>query len=352
MSDASPAAKPDPSGPSGLPLEGSPAAAGFRLPAEWEPLEAVWLARPGDERTWPEGLAKGQTEWANFAARLREAVEIRELDSLGIPASSRAIRDFGPVFLTHPDRGVAAMAFRPDLRSEGPAARELEAAVPAAIASRSGLPIFERREVLEGGSIDTDGLGTLLVAERCLAGGSRGRELDREASESILREALGVSRIVWLPGAVERDGVDRRLDDLARFVAPGLVAAVEAPPGHPDHAMLSANRDGLHRATDARGQRLEIVPLPSPTPIHHDFPADRHGSGGRRMLPASHANFLFANGRIFVPVFGSRSDDLACRRLEEASGLPAVAVMTRHLVAGLGSLHRLSCQQPSSPAKA
>ncbi len=107
----------------------------------------------------------------------------------------------------------------------------------------------------------------------------------------------------------------------------------------------------LCRAVDARGERIEVVPLPTPTPIHHEFPATGPALGGRTMLPASHADFLVANGRIHVPVFGSRSDDLACRRLEETSGLRAIAVMARHLIVGLGGLHRLSCQQPSAPPR-
>jgi agmatine deiminase len=329
-----------------------PAAAGFRLAAGWESLEAVWLARPADEQTWPGCLDKARMEWENFATRLRDAVEIRELASLGIVASHSAIRDVGPAFMVHPEHGVAAVAFRRDRHDERAAHHDLDRGVPEAIASRSGLPVFECPLPLDGGSLDTDGLGTLLVAEACLGAARVRSGLDRDGFESKLRETLGASSIVWLSGAGEDGGVGPRLDDLARFVAPGIVAAVDAPPGHPDHSVLSSNRDHLRCATDARGQRLEIVPLPTPTPIHHDFPAGGPGPGGRRSLPASHANFLVANGRIFVPVFGSRSDDLACRRLEDASGLPAVSVMARSLVVGLGSLHRMSCPQPAPPAKA
>jgi agmatine deiminase len=327
-------------------LEGSPAAAGYRLPAEWEPSEAVWLARPRDEAIWPGCLEKAQTEWENFAARLRESVETRELGALGIRTAGSAIRDFGPVFLVHAQRGVAALAAGPASETEASQESDADRAVPAEIARRAGIPILDRHAPLRAGSFDTDGLGTLLVAESRLAAGGRDPVRERGVLESRLRETFGVAQIVELPGEIEGEGRGGHLDDVARFVAPGLVAAVESPPGHPDHARLAANRDRLRRATDARGQRLEIVPLPSPTPIHHEFPA-----GGRRMLPASHANFLMANNRILVPVFGSRSDDLACRRLEESAGMPAVAVMARSLVVGLGGLHRLSCQQPAGPAK-
>lgn len=348
MSHATPSDPLDPSIPNDLRLEGSAAGAGFRLPAEWEPLEAVWMARP-DSREGDRGrFEHTATEWDNFAARLREVVEVRETGTLGIPTRGSRIRDFGPVFLVHPSRGVAAQAFRGEDSGNRRVAGDPDDAVPAAIARRCGIPMWQQRDVLEGGSLGTDGLGTLLVSERRTAemGGPPGPE--RERFESMLRETLGISTIVRLPGSTGETDRSRRIDDLARFAAPGIVAAVEAPPGHPDHALLASSRDALLRSRDARGESIEVVPLPTPTPIHFDFPAAGTDPGGRRLLPASHANFLVANGRIFVPVFGSRSDDLACRRLEEASGLPAVAVMSRHLVAGIGGPHRLVCPQPAA----
>lgn len=352
MTHATPSTPPDPSIPAELHREGSASAEGFRLPADWEPLEAVWLSRPRDEKAFPGCLAAAQTEWDNFSARLREVVEVRETASMGIPTDSCLIRDFGPVFLTHPSGGLAAQILRPDAEGDAREPRLLDAAVPTAIARRCRVPIRRHADALGGGSFGTDGLGTLLIDERCLGNLARGSDRGHQGAESMLRETLGVSAIVRLPGWDDEEGVRaRRLDGLARFIAPGVVATVEAPPGHPDHASLAANRDVLCRAVDARGERIEVVPLPTPTPIHHELPASGPALGGRTMLPASHADFLVANGRIFVPVFGSRSDELACRRLEETSGLRAVAVMARHLVVGFGGLHRLSCQQPAAAPK-
>ena len=315
-------------------------AAGFRLPAEWDPLEAVWMTRPNDAMSFPGCFEQALTEWENFIARVREVVEVRETGSLGIEIRDVRTRDCGPVFLVHPTRGVAAQAFRSD------DAGDPEQGIPAAIARRCRIPMWVQAQALPAGSFDTDGLGTLLIADVGMSAGAG--VPDRGDFERMLREALGVSTIVRLPGWSDADQPARRLDDLARFVAPGVVAVVEAPPGHPDHAVLAANRDALGRAIDDRGQPIQVVSLPSPTPIHHEFPATGSDHGGRRLLPASHANFQIANGRIFVPVFGSRSDDLACRRLEDASGLHAVAVMSRHLVVGSGGLHRLVCPQASA----
>lgn len=334
MSPDTPANPPDSSIPA--------AAAGFRLPAEWEPLQAVWMTRPHDKPSFPGCFEQALTEWENLAARIREVVEVRETGSLGIPTRSSRIRDFGPVFLVHPTRGLAAQEFGV-VESGDP-----DRAVPAAISRRCRIPMWSQRRSLPGGSFETDGLGTLLVAAEAGSAAPQAGDRLHGDFEAMLCETLGVSKVLGIPGWSGVDHSGRQLDDLARFVAPGVVAVVEAPPGHPDHAVLAANRDALIRARDARGEAIEVVPLPSPTPIHFDFPANGADPGGRRPLPASHANFQIANGRIFVPVFGSRSDDLACRRLEDASGLPAVAVMARHLVVGLGGPHRLTCPQPAA----
>jgi agmatine/peptidylarginine deiminase len=104
----------------------------------------------------------------------------------------------------------------------------------------------------------------------------------------------------------------------------------------------------LQQARDEKCQKFELLELPTPKPLHYEFPADRFGSGGRRMLPASHANFLFANGVIFVPAFGGPSDDVACRLLENATGLRAQPILAKALVVGLGAVHSFSCQQPQA----
>jgi agmatine deiminase len=204
--------------------------------------------------------------------------------------------------------------------------------------------------VLEGGSIDSNGHGSLLTTRQCLENANRNPEAGGMGIERMLCEALGVTNLIWLPGGIEGDDTDGHVDDLARFVRRDRVAAVRAPAGHPDHDMLEANWRALKAARDERGQPLELVELPCPEPRHHAFPTDRFGPGGTRMVPASHANFLFANGHVFVPAFGGASDEIACQRLEQASGCRAVPVMARWLVVGLGSLHCLSCQQPAAGA--
>lgn len=330
-------------------LEGRAAPQGWRMPAEWEPLEAVWLVRPHNEETWPLALAGAQAEWDAWRRALEEVVRVRTTDELGIATNDSWIRDFGPIFITHPAKGVAAHSFTFNGWGGKYEVRSDDDAVPAKLAARLGFPLFLHEVILEGGSIEVDGEGTMLTTEQCLENENRNAELSNDAIQAMLRDAFAVEKLIWLPGGIKGDDTDGHIDDIARFARPGVVAAVRAPHGHPDHEVLEANWRVLEGATDARGRRLELVALPSPEPIHHDFPADRFGPGGRGMLPASHANFLIANGRVFVPVFGGASDELACRLLEDATGKRAVPVMARHLVVGLGSLHCLSQQQPADP---
>ena len=335
----------------GLPevrLDRDAASQGFRMPAEWDPLACVWLVRPHNEETWPGCLEGAQAEWDAWRRAMEPVVRVRTTDELGVPTNDSWIRDFGPVFVKDGAGRVAAHGFTFNGWGGKYEVRSLDDAVPDRLAPTLGMPMWRHDFVLEGGSIDSNGHGSLLTTRQCLENANRNPEAGGQGIERMLCEALGVTNLVWLPGGIEGDDTDGHVDDLARFVRRDTVAAVRAPSGHPDHDMLEANWKALQSARDERGQRLQLVELPCPEPRHHDFPADRFGPGGRRMVPASHANFLFANGHVFVPAFGGPSDDVACRRLEQASGCRAVPVMARWLVVGLGSLHCLSCQQPAA----
>ncbi len=330
-------------------LEGNAAAQGWRMPAEWEPMDAVWLVRPHNEETWPGCLAAAQSEWEAWKRAMEEVVRVRTTDEIGAPTNDSWIRDFGPIFVTHKDKGVAAHSFIFNGWGGKYEARTDDDAVPSRIAARFSIPMWCHNFVLEGGSIDVDGEGTMLTTTQCLENDNRNPDASADAIERALREAFAIEHLIWLPGGIKGDDTDGHIDDIARFVRVGAVAAVRAPHGHADHEVLEANWEVLSAARDAKGRKLELIALPSPEPIFYDFPADRFGPGGRNMLPASHANFLIANGRVFVPCFGGASDDVACRLLEDSTGKQAVPIMARHLVVGLGSLHCLSQQQPASP---
>lgn len=322
---------------------------GDRMPAEWEPQTHVWLAPPHNAETWPGCLAEAQTAFRAFTALLMDHVNVCTTDELGIPTIDAWIRDFGPLFVQHPEQGLACHDFRFNGWGDKYEDRTLDDAVTAHLASHLGVPCRRHDEVLEGGSIDVNGTGTVMTTASCLLNPNRNPDRDRAALETMLHAALGTRHTIWLPGGIAGDDTDGHIDDVARFTAPTTVAAVRASAGHPDHAALEANWAALGEARTDTGARLERVALPSPEPILYDYPPDRFGHGGRHPVPASYANFLISNDLVAVPVFGQRTDDRALGILREMfPGRTVRGIRAEALVVGLGGLHCLSQQQPAA----
>ncbi|MFW6336488.1 MAG: agmatine deiminase family protein [Phycisphaeraceae bacterium] len=328
----------------------------FHMPAEWEPQEAVWLTRPHNAETWPGVLDHAVAQWEAFADALAEVVSVRVTQDHAIATNDSWVRDYGPLFVQErgagsgeramPDR-LLAIDYRFNAWGRKYEPFDCDDAAGAAIAEAAGCTLQHREIVLEGGAIDVDGRGTLLTTEQCLLHPNRNTGLDRVAYERRFAEDLGITRTIWLPGGIEGDDTDGHVDDVARLLAPGLVACVHAPENHPDHEITSRNLAALNRSRDAAGRPLTVVELPAPEPCTFDYPADRFGPGGPATVPASYANFLISNGRVFVPTFAQPSDDIALRILDDA--MPehtVVPIRADVLVIGLGTLHCLSLQQP------
>jgi agmatine deiminase len=194
--------------------------------------------------------------------------------------------------------------------------------------------------VLEGGSIDVNGRGTLLTTEECLLSPVQARNpgLDRAELEAVLAAHLGVRKVLWLGRGIAGDDTHGHVDDLARFVGPAtVVIAATEDPAHPDHAALAENRTRLERMTDQDGAALRVVSLPMPAPVSFD---------GQR-LPASYANFYVANGVVLVPTFNDPADRLALGTLAELfPDRRVVGIHAVDLVLGLGTLHCMTQQEP------
>jgi agmatine deiminase len=342
---------------------GSASSYGYRMPGEFERLSRVWLSPPVNAETWPGCLDGAQKQFVDWVDLLNQAVPVRTTDGLGIPTNDSWIRDFGPLFVVRdkPDDsgtgtlpgslpgalpgvlpGVACHDFHFNTWGGKYEVRDLDDVVPQHIARELGLPIWVHDFVLEGGSIDVNGRGTVLTTEQCLLNPNRNPGLTRDMIEAKLHETLGTRHVIWLPGGIEGDDTDGHIDDVARFISPDTVAVVSADKGHPDHDMTRANLRTLREAVDQAGRALNIVELPVPEPIHYDYP------DGRAPVPASYANFLIANKHLFLPVFGQPADDRALGILAGAMpGYSVVPVRAEHLVVGLGALHCLSQQQPA-----
>lgn len=352
-------------------------ALGYRCPAEFEPTECVWVVPPHNDETWPGCFDAARAQHADWVDLMRPHVEVRTPNSIGIETNDSWIRDFGPIFVV---KGSGAEGPRGQVKDDPAAAlstsplspsapwplachdfhfnswgakyeevRPLDDVVPQHLANKLGLPLWVHDFVLEGGSIDVNGKGTVMTTQQCLFNANRNPWARPEVIEETLHETLGTRHVIWLPGGIAGDDTDGHIDDVARFVSPECVAVVVAPEGHADHATTQRNLEALRQAKDQDGQPLHIVGLPTPEPIIYDFPEfPSVESPGPAPVPASYANFLIANDAVFVPTFGQYTDEIACGVLEKVlPGRSIIPVRAEHLVVGLGALHCLSMQQPA-----
>lgn len=346
---------------------GGPAARGYRWPAEWEPHAGTWISWPHNSDTWPGRLAAAAREFVGIARELvgREAVHLLVADDAmeeqarvgladggvdpdrvsfeRIATDDAWARDYGPVFLVRDDphggsRCIVDFGFDSWGRKYGPWDRD--DAVPAAVAERLGLERFDAELVLEGGSIDGDGRGSVLTTESCLLHPNRGPGRTREGMEEALATWLGARRVLWLAGGIEGDDTDGHVDDVARFVAPStVVAAVCEDAADANRVPLEENLRRLRGLRDADGKPLDVVELP--------MPRARRPGGSR--VPASYANFYLANGVALVPIFGDPSDERALAILRELLlGREVIGVPCSALVVGLGAIHCLTQQEPAA----
>jgi agmatine deiminase len=345
------------------PTTGSPAARGYRMPAEWEPHAATWLSWPHKEASWPGKLERIPPIWVEMtralaageqvnilvndaapAARVRALLErgdvpLERVRLLEVPTDDAWIRDHGPIFITRGARELALVDWKYNAWGGKYPPWDLDDQVPPAVARILGVAAFVPGIVLEGGSIDVDGRGTLLTTEACLLNPNRNPLLSRSEIEQCLCDYLGARRILWLGDGIVGDDTDGHIDDLARFVAPGVVVTVIADdPRDDNYARLRDNYRRLQTMRDVGDQPLRIVTLPLPEPVIYE---------GTR-LPASYANFYIGNAVVLVPVFGSAHDAAALATLR---GLfPSRRIVDIHasdLVWGLGACHCVTQQQPA-----
>ena len=355
--------------------EGTPRAMGYRMPAEWEPHEATWLAWPHNPEDWPGKFQPIPWLYAEIVRLLaeRERVQIAvedkraaqrvrrmleragaDLEQVGLhtwPTDRSWTRDTGPIFV----RGGGGKVAVTNWRFNGWAKYEncekddrLPERVAGLLGMREWRPEIAReggaahRVVLEGGSIDTNGQGTLLTTEECLLSEVQQRNpgVSREQLERVFSDYLGIDKVLWLGHGIAGDDTHGHVDDMTRFVARDTIATcVEPDVRDANHAPLAENLLRLKAARTGDGKQYTIVELPMPRPVVF--------SGQR--LPASYANFYIANGLVLVPTFHDPNDRVALNLLAEC--FPEREVVGIHavdLVWGLGTLHCMTQQQPAA----
>ena len=341
---------------------GTPLRLGYRMPAEWEPHAATWLAWPRDNDTFTDLPAVERSYTAVIAALHRdERVELlvppdRSLEnrvrtllgSAGIDLTRIHVhrldyadvwfRDYGPTFVVRPEDPLPGMVHW-RFNAWGGKYPELagDTVIPERVCRAAGMKVFFPGIVLEGGSIEVNGAGTVLVTEQCLLHPNRNPSLSREEIGAYLQEYLGITTVVWLKEGIAGDDTDGHIDDIARFTGPStIVCAVEDDPDNVNAPALRENLRILREARDQDDRPFTIVPLPMPGPVE---------DGAR--LPASYANFYIGNRTVLVPVFGDPHDARALKVLRDAfPGRNVVGIDCRALVSGLGALHCITQQQP------
>ncbi len=345
----------------------------YRMPAEWAPHLATYLVWPHNLDTWPGKFDPVPPIFAQIAATLahfepvrilvRDTLVIQDvmamiracggvggeplrtdrIELLPIVTNDSWIRDYGPIFLNRIAPGndgprQIAVDWRFNCWGGKYGACNLDDAVPRRLAEHYGYEAVDADMVLEGGSIDVNGAGTLLTTESCLLNQNRNPSMGRGDIELKLRSFLGVEQVLWLGEGIAGDDTDGHVDDVARFTGVNTIAAViEQDPADVNYAPLQDNLARLHAMRNRDGNPFRIVTLPMPSPLHTN----------QVRLPASYANFYITNGAVLMPSFGCAADEVAQATL--AHLFPdrcVIAIPSADLVWGLGAIHCLTQQHP------
>ena len=346
----------------------SPTSLGFRVPAEWEPHRGVWLAWPCARDLWQENLDSAQTEFAALCQAIADvdwtsgrvhgdalfilvpdektrAEASQKLKGLPvefflIPYGDIWLRDTAPVFATTAAGDWAAIQFKFNGWGEK-YSLPFDRDVAAKVGLSSGQRMFEVPWVMEGGSVEVDGEGTCLTSRQCLLNPNRNADLNESQVEHVLRESLGVSKVLWVTEGMINDHTDGHIDTIARYVKPGHVAIHRAMDStDPNREIYERIEAEVQSMTDAKGRRLRVSYVPSPGSVLN--------SDGE-LMPASHLNFYIGNSTVVVPTYGTPWDEAAVAAVRDlfpnrkTVGLSAKAILT-----GGGAFHCITQQWPAN----
>jgi agmatine deiminase len=346
----------------------TPHSLGFTMPAEWDQHEATWLGWPHELTDWPGKFSPIPWAFAEIVRHLSQVervyllVENREaearvrtilkksganpsaVDFFRIPTDRGWMRDSGPICVKNSSGEVAYTHWRFNGWAKYENHKKDAAVVSTAnkkLKRRVWQPMHKgRRVVLEGGSLDVNGRGTLLTTEECLQSKTQERNpgFTREDYAEVFKNYFGVTNVLWLKNGIAGDDTHGHVDDLSRFVDPTtVVTVVEEDSKDANYAPLRENLELLKSMKDQSGQPLRIETLPMPSPVYFD---------GQR-LPASYANFYIANKIVIVPTFNDANDRVALNTLAKLFPTrEVVGIACRDMVLGLGTLHCMTQQQP------
>lgn len=341
----------------------TPRELGYHFPAEWERHSATWLSYPHNESSWPgkihtifpfyhsfiKELARkelvninvtGKEMEDSVTIKLREAgVNMENIKLHRLATNDAWCRDHGPAFVVDPGAENPKAIVNWKYNGWGgkyPA--DLDTTIPQQVGRILGLPVFHPGIVMEGGSVDLNGKGTLLTTTACLLHPNRNPDLNQQQIEKFLMEYYGVEQVIWLGEGIEGDDTDGHIDDLTRFVSEDtVVSVIEHHKSDTNYIPLKENLSILHKVKLLNGKSLNVIELPMPEPMYYE---------GQR-LPVSYANFYIANAGVMVPTYRCKQDSKAISILESCfTDRPVIGIDSVEIIWGLGSWHCLSQQEP------
>jgi agmatine deiminase len=343
----------------------TPAELGYYFPAEFAPQESMWLSWPHKEESWPgkidaiyppyslfiKEVSKGQKVNINVANEAMKTFALGHLEKAGVnlsqvrfhffPTNDAWCRDHGPAFLINPKAEQKKVLVKWEYNAWGEKypPHDLDNQIPIKIATELGIPCFLTGIVMEGGSVEFNGKGTLLTSEACLLNENRNPQLNQEQIEKYLCDYYGVNHVLWVGDGIVGDDTDGHIDDITRFVnGDTVVTVVEENKSDENHHLLQENLDRLKKMRLEDGKQLNIVELPMPSPVIYED----------QRLPASYANFYIANESVIVPIFRDKNDQKALDILEECfPNRKVIGIDSTDIIWGLGSFHCLSQQEPA-----
>lgn len=344
----------------------TPKELGYYFPAEWNKHDATWLSWPHKEASWPGKIEKIYGIYAQFVKILTEgekvcinvndkAMQMKAEDHLNRasvdlsrvqfflhPTNDAWCRDHGPSFLIRPSSAMpkAIVDWHYNAWGGKYPPYHLDDQIPSLIAHHYGIPCFTPNLIMEGGSVEFNGQGTVLTTKSCLLNRNRNPHYTQEEIEQYLMQFYGIDQILWLESGIEGDDTDGHIDDLTRFVNENSVVTIIADhANHPDYQVLKANLKALESMHLLNGQHLNIIELPVPKPYFEQG----------QLLPCSYANFYISNAAVVVPIFEDPNDEKALNILSTCfKDRKVIGLNSKEIIWGLGSFHCLSQQEPTT----
>jgi agmatine deiminase len=342
----------------------TPAEQGYYFPAEFAKHRATWLSWPHKEASWPGKIASIFPSYCEFIKELtlseevcinvadeamkqfavgwltKSGADLSRITFYFNPTNDAWCRDHGPAFLINPSASQKKVVVDWNYNAWGNKYPpfDLDDVVPTRIAEQLGLPVYHPGIIMEGGSVDFNGDGTLITSECCLLNDNRNPHLNRSQIEKYLADFYGIKQVLWVKEGIVGDDTDGHIDDTVRFVNHDTVlTVVEEDKNDDNYGLLQQNLVQLKKMRLLNGKQLNVVELPMPDAVIYEA----------QRLPASYANFYISNASVIVPTYRCKNDDRALRIIGECfPGRRVVGIDSTDIIWGLGSFHCLSQQEP------